>query len=80
MAVKTTRTVRRGLERERKVESWRRKEWAGWEAATVVRMSEAFWGRVSSSAVVVVVVVVVVSDEAVAAAAAAAFLAACLRR
>lgn len=75
MAVKTTRTVRRGLERERKVESWRRKEWAGWEAATVVRMSEAFWGRVSSSAVVVEVV----SDEAVAAAAAA-FLAACLRR
>lgn len=42
MAVKTTRTVSRGLERERSAESWRRRECAGWEAATLVRMSEAF--------------------------------------
>lgn len=41
----TTRTVRRGLERERSAERLRLREWAGCEAATVVRMSEAFWGR-----------------------------------
>lgn len=49
MAVSTTSTVSRGLERERNVERVRRNEWAGCAAATFVRMVEAFAGRVPSS-------------------------------
>lgn len=47
MAVRTTRTVRRGFESDRKAESWRRNEFAGWRAATVVRTEEALGGSAS---------------------------------
>ena len=50
MAVRTTRIVSRGLERERNAESNRRGEWAGCAAATSVRMVDAFAGRVPSPA------------------------------
>lgn len=45
MAVRTTRTVKRGFESERSAESCRRKECAGCAAATEVSISEAFSGR-----------------------------------
>jgi hypothetical protein len=48
MAVSTTRTVKRGFERERKVENIRRKE-VGCAAAAVVRIEEASGGRGTSS-------------------------------
>lgn len=49
MAVRTTRTVSRGFESDRKVERIRRKECVGCAAATLVRMVEALAGRLPSS-------------------------------
>lgn len=48
MAVKTTRTVNRGFERERNVERVRRRECEGWAAAMVVRREDASGGRAGS--------------------------------
>lgn len=48
MADKTTRTVRRGFERDRKVEIVRRRESLGCDAAAEVRREEASGGRGAS--------------------------------
>ena len=45
MAERTTRTVSRGLERERRAENLRRKESAGCWAAAVARREDASGGR-----------------------------------
>jgi hypothetical protein len=51
MAVKTTRTVSRGFERERKAEKLRRRDRAGCLAATVVRTDEASGGKTAAPVV-----------------------------
>jgi hypothetical protein len=51
MAVRTTRTERRGLERERRTENSRRREWFGaWEAESV-NVEEELGGRTRSASV-----------------------------